>query len=384
MLDLGYIVYLDHNAATAPDLEILQGVLHILKNSVNASSLHQAGQKASQVVAKSRKQVMKGLNCPKDTQCIFTSSGTEANNLAMKGMSAECQLISTTEHISIINAACNPIHIPVGSTGLIDLGALVDSLERCSGQSCVVSVMLANNETGIVQPIKEIAQIAKKYNAIMHTDAAQAVGRIPVDFAALEVDAMTISGHKFGGTQGCGALLVKDCIKIKPLIEGGPQENYARAGTENVAAIYSIGAASEKIDSLLAHTAHILQLRNYLEDGILDFATDALVIAKNASRISNTSCIVMPGVHKSSQVMYFDMHNIAVSAGPACAHGMLNRSHVLAAMNLPEAINDGAIRVSLGWENTMDEIKFFLQKWKDLYNNREYTIQSVKEALYDQ
>lgn len=276
-------------------------------------------------------------------------------------------IISAIEHVSVKNSVKNAEYIDVGKDGLVLIEDLEHKLIKNKNKKNIISVMLANNETGSIQPIKEIVYIAKKFNAIVHTDASQAIGKIPVDFQDLGVDAMTISGHKFGSMQGCGSLLINDSIKIKPLIEGGPQEEYLRAGTENILAIFSIDIAIEKLNELIYKMQNIKILRDYLEKNILLMSKNTRIISFNSPRLPNTSCISMPGVDKSIQIAYFDLNNIAVGSGAACSNGLMEKSQVLHAMKISDTINKSSLRVSLGWNTEKDEIDIFLEKWKELY-----------------
>ncbi len=264
-------------------------------------------------------------------------------------------LVSAIEHPSVIEAAKASGKrveiVPVTSAGSIDLAALAAALP---GQPALVSVMLANNETGIIQPLREVARLAAPHGALVHCDAVQAFGKIPVNFGLLGVDLLTISAHKLGGPLGCGALVIRDGLSLAPLIHGGAQEFRRRAGTENVPAITGFAAAA------LQKSQNIKALRDDLES-VLE---GAVVIGKDADRLPNTTCFARPGMLAETLVMAFDLEGIAISSGSACSSGKVAKSHVLAAMGLAPEIASGAIRVSLGWNTTREDIEHFGAVWR--------------------
>lgn len=304
-------------------------------------------------------------------EIIFTCGGTEANNLALRGTAASGVLISAIEHESVLRFAASPdAIIPVLPSGVIDLAALEDMLKRRSAP-VLVSVMLANNETGIVQPVAEAARIAHAHGALLHCDAVQAVGKIPVDCGALGADLLSLSAHKFGGPQGAGALIVRNGLDLAPQMMGGGQEGGRRAGTENVAAItgfaLAAGIAAEALSGLASRSAI---LRDRLEAAVQAIAPDAIIFGQDQIRLPNTSCFALPGVAASTQVMSLDLAGVAVSAGAACSSGKVTRSAVLSAMRVDEALAGCAIRVSLGWASTADDIEGFLPAWEMIARRR--------------
>jgi cysteine desulfurase len=286
---------------------------------------------------------------------VFTSGGSEANNLALKGAKVERLLVSAIEHPSVIEAARasgNTVEIiPVTSTGSVDLAALDAALP---GSPALVSVMLANNETGIIQPVGEVVKLAARHGALVHCDAVQALGKIPVNFGLLGVDLLTISAHKLGGPLGAGALVIRDGISLSPLINGGAQELRRRAGTENVPAIAGFAAAVQEKNFT------IKTLRDELESGL----EGAVIIGGGVDRLPNTTCFAHPHMLAETLVMAFDLEGVAVSAGSACSSGKVAKSHVLAAMGLAPEIASGAVRVSLGWNTTRQDIERFGAVWR--------------------
>ncbi len=343
--------YLDHNATSPLRPEAKAAMLAALAAAGNASSVHAEGRAAFAILDEARERIATSLGVI-PPMVIFTSGGSEANNLAIKGTPVERLVISGIEHPSIVESAKasgKPVEfIPVDRNGIIDL----DTLDRmlASGPAALVSVMLANNETGVVEPLREVVAVAGRHGALVHTDAVQAYGKIDVSFPELGVDLLTISAHKLGGPVGAGALIVRDGIVLQPLIDGGGQERRRRAGTENIAAIAGFGAlAGEKL-------LDIRRLRDRLESAL----EGAVVIASSLERLPNTTCLAWPGLTAELLLMAFDLDGIAISSGSACSSGKVARSHVLAAMNLAPDILDGAIRVSLGWNTTDEDVDRFV------------------------
>jgi cysteine desulfurase len=286
---------------------------------------------------------------------IFTSGGSEANNLAIKGAAVDRILVSAIEHPSVLEAARatgKPVAaIPVTSAGVVDLAALAKML---AGPKALVSVMLANNETGAIQPLREIAALAASHGSVVHTDAVQALGKVNVNFGLLGIDLMSVSAHKLGGPQGCGALIVRDETALDPLIHGGTQELRRRAGTENIAAIAGFAAAFEE------KMNEVRRLRDILESQL----EPAVIFSADVERLPNTTCFASPGLLAETLVMAFDLDGIAVSSGSACSSGKVSKSHVLTAMGVPPEIAAGAIRVSLGWNTTEEDIVTFIAAWR--------------------
>ena len=299
---------------------------------------------------------------------VFTSSGTEANNLVINSTSDYKHLISSTEHLSIINCTTNAEFIPVDHNGVVCLDELNNLLYKFKDEKVLVSVMTANNETGVIQPIKKIVELSHKFGALVHTDAIQACGKIHIDIENLGVDLLTISSHKLGSIAGAGILFFNSKkIKIKPMILGGHQEKGLRAGTENVLAIYLLSISLSNLQHSVKKMLAIEKLRNKLEDEILCLVPDAKIFSKNVERLPNTSCISMPNVNSEIQVISFDINNIAVGNGSACSTGVVGPSHVLSAMGVSEDIANNSIRISLNFDTTDEHIRAIVNCWHKIY-----------------
>ena len=360
-------VYLDSNATAPLRPEAEAAVLRALHTGGNPSSVHSKGRAARRIVEDAREQVRNLVNAPKNARVIFTSGGTEASALALIGCGREKVFAPRTEHPSVLNAREGVVTIRVDALGLIDPFEL-DEMFAGGGDDVIVSVMLANNETGVLQQVEGIARIAHRYDALVHTDAVQAAGKIDVDFQALGVDYLSLSSHKLGGPQGVGALIVAADAPLKALQPGGGQEGGLRGGTENVPGIAGFGAAAAAAkEGLNEDMKRIKALRDQLEADIAAFAPDAQVIAAMADRLPNTSLIVMPGVASDTQVMAFDLAGICISAGSACKSGKTKASGVLTAMGVGVDAAKCAVRVSLNAQNTADDIVSLISAWKDLY-----------------
>lgn len=356
-------IYLDYNATTPILQTVKDAVGTILDKPLNASSVHSDGRFARKLIEDSRGMVRQMVGADEDTRIIFTASGTEANNQVFKGLKAYAPVVSAVEHISVLRGCQNPYFIPVDQLGLVKLDALERLLREVEGK-VLVSVMLANNETGVIQPIKEIAALAHNYGAIVHTDAIQACGRIDIDMEALGVDLITVSGHKIGGLQGAGALIVKKSVALQSFITGGGQEQGYRAGTENVPAIVGFGVAAEYVGKKLLKKK---TLRDMMEARLLCVCPEIKIFGQEAARINNTSCFTMPGVASETQLMHFDLEGISVSNGSACSSGKVSASHVLLAMGVDDRDASCALRVSLGNDTNERDVLAFVDAWTSLY-----------------
>jgi cysteine desulfurase len=275
--------------------------------------------------------------------------------------------VSAIEHPSVLSggrfATGSVCQLPVTADGVIDLAALRLALKK--SERPLVSVMLANNETGVVQPIAQIAEIVHAASGVLHVDAVQSIGRIACDLAVLGVDLISLSSHKIGGPQGAGALVTCGEVQIaEPLIKGGGQERGKRAGTENVAAIVGFGAACMAADP--AHGGRLATLRDRLEAGIARITPSAVIFGSAVLRLPNTTLFAVPGMKAETAIIAFDLNGIAVSSGSACSSGKVQASHVLAAMGVEQALTRGAVRVSLGWNTSETDVDQFLQTWKVL------------------
>lgn len=345
------MVYLDYNATAPlhPDVKLAMDEVSALP--LNPSSIHAAGRAARKIKENARKKILNFVGAP---ALVFCGSGTEANNLALA--QKDIHVISAAEHDSIFKTAKTPKIIPVAQDGLVNL----QELEASISEGCLVSVLLANNETGVVQKMKPIAELCKANGAMLHIDAVQAFGKIRLNMQELGADMMTICAHKIGGPVGVAALCHRADLELKPIIFGGGQEKNKRPGTENVAAIVGFAAATE-----IGDREAIKNLRDGLESEITRIAPDAVIHGQNSPRIPNTISVSMPNMEAATQLIHFDGKGICVSAGSACSSGKMETSRVLENMNVPMLKN--AIRVSIGWATTKEEIDKFLNEWESLY-----------------
>lgn len=366
--------YFDWNA-TAPLREEARFAMNeALAVTGNASSVHAEGRAVRRLVEEARAHVAKLVGA-KAKNVTFTSGATESNMMALTPalelggckMLRDRLFVSAIEHPSVRSggrfAAEDVEELPVTDDGVVDLVALKRALKKA--ERPLVSVMLANNETGVIQPIAEIAEIVHEEQGVLHVDAVQGPGRIDCDIATLGADLMSISSHKLGGPQGAGALIGSGDIHIvDPLIKGGGQERGQRAGTENVAAIVGFGAASVAAKKL--EIDRVVQLRDRLETGIMTTAPNAVIFGGSSPRLPNTTLFAVPGMKAETAIIAFDLNGIAVSSGSACASGKVQASHVLAAMGVEPALARGAVRVSLGWSTTEEGVDKFLKTWNML------------------
>lgn len=357
-------VYLDCNATTPLRPEAKSSMLAALDVTGNPSSVHRFGRDARRLVEGARAAVA-ALAGVAPSWVVFTSGATEANGAVLAGVTADRRLASAVEHDSVL-AVTGIERIAVTPAGQVDLRTLDTVLARGSGPA-VVSVMAANNETGVIQPMAEVAAIARRHGALVHCDAVQAAGRLALPEAAGCADLITLSAHKLGGPAGVGAVIADPAIAWRPLLRGGGQERRQRAGTEAVALIAGFGAAAAAALGGLDDAGRLAGLRERIERGIRSAAPDAVVYGAGSPRLANTVCVAMPGVPAATQVMAFDLAGIAVSAGSACSSGKVAASHVLAAMGVPAAEAATAIRVSLGWHNDAADADRFVEEWRALH-----------------
>lgn len=352
--------YLDYNATQPLRPAVRDAMIDSLTAPTNASSIHGFGQRARGRVEQARASVA-ALICARPAEILFTSGATEANATALNGTGLSHIVVSAVEHPSV-RAAADAVVLPVDGNGLVDLDSL-DRILAGIGEPALVSIMLANNETGVIQPVAEAARIVHAHGGLLHSDAAQAPGRIAVDVAALGVDLLTLSAHKMGGPQGAGALYIRDGLNLTPLLRGGGQEKRRRGGTENVAAIAGFGIAAE----LATDTPDLTRLRDAMEARLAGTASDITIHGALAPRIGNTSCFGVPGLLAETALIALDLAGVAVSSGAACSSGAVEPSPVLLAMGVPEATAREAIRVSLGWATTPDEIDHLVESWAIVY-----------------
>jgi cysteine desulfurase len=369
--------YLDWNATAPLRAEAKAALVAALELCGNPSSVHGEGRAARRVIETAREQVAKLVGAdPADV--VFTSGGTEANALALTpfvmraGRKAPLDrlLVSAIEHPSVRSGGRFPAgavsDIPVTPQGVVDLAALKAMLAK--GGPALVSIMLANNETGVIQQVAEAAEIVHAAGGVLHVDAVQGPGRMPINLASLGADLLTLSAHKLGGPKGVGALVRAPGIHIsEALIKGGGQERGARAGTENVAGNAGFGAAAEAaLRSLQADVACMQGLRDRLEADLRAATPDVVIFGDGAERLPNTSLFALPGIKAETAVIAFDLEGVALSSGAACSSGKVAPSHVLAAMGVARGLTEGAIRVSLGPATTEADLERFQNAWKKL------------------
>ena len=369
-------VYFDWNATAPLRPEARAAMLAALDAPQNASSVHAEGRTARGIVEEARRKVA-ALAGAEPSNVIFTSGATEANMLALTpalgGVPRRERLfVSAIEHPSVRSGgrfAADVIEeVSVTATGVIDLDALKQTLTRF--EHPLVSVMLANNETGVVQPIRAVAELVHAAGGILHVDAVQGAGRMPVDMAALGADLLSLSSHKIGGPQGAGALIRRTGLSPEPLIKGGGQERGFRAGTENVAAIAGFGAAAEAAaNSLTTEPARVAALRDRLEAELRSTTPDLVIFAAGIGRLPNTSLVAVPGTKAETALIAFDLKGIALSSGSACSSGKVQPSHVLAAMGVEPALARAALRISLGWETIETDLDLCLNAWKQVVSS---------------
>ena len=365
--------YLDYNATAPLRDEVRDAVIAALSLYGNPSSVHAEGRAARAAIEAARVKVARLVGAtPEDV--IFTSGGTEANALALAvqaGQAWHCYL-SAVEHPSVRSGGRfyreTTTTIPVTSEGVVDLDALARELEKhCPcGWRPIVSLMTANNETGAIQPVTEASKIVHGAGGLLHTDAVQAAGRVPLDIGAIGADMLSLSAHKIGGPKGVGALVLREGVSVEPVLKGGGQERRRRAGTENVAGIVGFGVAAELAAADLAKAPEVARLRDELETGALSVAPDAVVISARVPRLPNTTCLAVRGAKAETLVIGLDLAGVAVSSGSACSSGKVEASHVLSAMGVAPELAQGAIRVSLGFATSNTDIQAFLRAFGEL------------------
>lgn len=366
-------IYLDHNATTPLDARVLEAMLPYLSSEFgNPSSGHAYGRAARAALDTAREQVA-ALVAAHPSQVIFTGGGSEANNLAIKGVVAHkppaTLAISAVEHASVRAPALGLARrgwdlqrLPVDEQGRLDQ----DDLQRVLDlRPQLLAMMMANNETGVVYDIAAVAAAARQSGALVHCDAVQAAGKLAIDFAASGAHLMTLSAHKLYGPKGVGALVVDKGLDLAPLVEGGAQERGYRAGTENVAGIVGFGrAAALAMDELEARQAHMLRLHGHLEARLRAELPGLVIFAAEAPRLANTTFFAVPGIDGETLIVNLDQDGLALASGSACHTGEVEPSHVLLAMGVSEELARGAVRVSLGKETTQAEVDTFVDRLK--------------------
>src|SRR5271167_3002100 len=362
-------VYLDNNATTPLLPEVFEAMRpYFFERFGNASSIHQQGQQARAAVDQAREQVAELLNC-RPAEIVFTSGGTEGDNLALFGLMkpGDHVITSAVEHHAVLNTCkrleemgCAVTHLPVDGRALVD----PDDVRRALRPGTkLISIILANNETGVLQPVREFGKIAAEADVYFHTDAVQAAGKVPLDVKEIGCDLLTISGHKIHGPQGTGALYVRKGTLLQPLLYGGRHERSRRAGTENLPGIVGLGKAAEIAREGFADgsVAQLTALRDRLENTVLENIEQVAVNSGDAPRVPNTTNIFFDCIEGEAMVIALDLKGLSVSTGAACSSGAIEPSHVLTAMGLSPDCARASVRFSLGKQNTTDDVDFALQ-----------------------
>lgn len=360
-------VYLDYNASGVMHPAVAALVTSLLTVPGNASSLHGFGRAARKHIEKAREQVA-ALADTHPHYVTFTSGATEANNAVLKHFAGKTIFVSAIEHSSVRESAPDAITIPATRDGVIDLNALDNLLDM--HEPALISVMLVNNETGVIQPVAEMARRAriKHPQVFIHCDAVQAAGKIPFSLSMLGVDYLSLSAHKIGGPQGVGALLCAPGSEPVPYIHGGGQEKRQRAGTENVAGIAGFGLSAEISLAELSAFSRLAGLRDQLESRLKAAAPECVIFGQNALRVANTTNIGLPGIAANTQLMSLDIEGIAVSSGSACSSGTVKPSHVLEAMGAKDALSAHSLRISMGWATTPEDVNRLAEVWLKMYD----------------
>ncbi len=365
-------IYFDNAATTKLDEEVLQEMVPYLKDNYgNASSIYKLGRESKKAVEDSREKIAKVLNC-KPNEIYFTAGGSESDNTAIKGIARANKLkgnhiiTSRIEHPAVLETCkflekegFEVTYISVDEKGIINLEELKKSIKDTT---VLITIMFANNEIGTIQPIEEIGKIAKENNIYFHTDAVQAVGSLKIDVQKLNIDSLSLSGHKFYGPKGIGALYIKSGIKFEKFVDGGHQERNKRAGTENVAGIVGIGKAIElAYNNLDEHNKKIKELRDYYVEQVRLKIPYIKVNGDIEKRLPGNSNISFRFIEGEGLLLNLDLKEICASSGSACTSGSLDPSHVLLAIGLPHEIAHGSLRITIGKYNTKEEIDYLLE-----------------------
>ena len=375
--------YLDYNASAPLLPQAREAMLAALACEGNASSVHAEGRRLRAMIEAARDDVA-SLVGAKPADVVFTSGATEANVTVLSG-GWDSVFVAGIEHDSVLApvraSGARLIGVPVHGSGVIDAGAIAARVLKGFEPygRAVIALQLANNETGVVQPVAEVAAFAREHGMFCHSDGVQAAGRLAIDFDALGVDTLAISAHKIGGPKGVGALVIRDGATINRFMSGGGQERRRRAGTENVAGIAGFGVAARLAVAGLAEFARLAALRDRLERGLLALTPQAVVFGALAERLGNTTCVGVPGMAAEIVVIKLDMAGFAVSAGSACSSGKVGASHVLAAMGAEPEAARGAIRISLGPASTAHDVDAFLGQWLDIHRGQAGRAKSASE-----
>jgi len=372
------MIYLDYNATAPLHKNVIKKIQNLkFEEFGNPSSVHKVGRNSKKIVEEVRRNILSTLKA-KNYDLIFTSGATESNNLAIKGFIKKNNIKTIfslqTEHSSVIDVVKNldieKKFFNINPNGSVNLKEIEELLSKQTNPF-LVSVMFANNESGIINPIYEISKIVRKYKGIMHCDGVQSLGKIEIDLDSLDVDLFAISSHKIGGPTGIGALLINMRNNISPEIIGGGQEKNLRSGTENFLGIVGFGEAINEVNNLTKIcNSEIKNNRDLLEANLKKLSNEIKIFGEDTDRLANTCYFAYPSMTSENQVIALDQHGICVSSGAACSSGKVEPSHVLKAMQVDEKYIHSAIRVSLGWDSTKEQIETFLNIWKsDCFKN---------------
>ena len=372
------MIYLDYNATAPLHKNVIKKIQSLkFEDFGNPSSVHKTGRNSKKIVEEVRRNILSILKA-KNYDLVFTSGATESNNLAIKGFVKKNNIQTIysldTEHASVVDVVksldIQKKFFKINANGTVNLNEIEELLSKETG-AFLVSIMFANNESGIIHPIKEISKIVKKYKGIIHCDGVQSLGKIEIDLDGLDVDLFSISSHKIGGPTGIGALLINSRNNISPEITGGGQERNLRSGTENFLGILGFGEVINEIQSLSKIcNFEVKNNRDFLEANLKKLSNEIRIFGEDTNRLGNTCYFAYPSMTSENQVIALDQKGIFVSSGAACSSGKVEPSHVLKAMKVDDKYIHSAIRVSLGWDSTKDQIETFLNVWKtDCFKN---------------
>ena len=372
------MIYLDYNATAPLHKNVIKKIQSLkLDDFGNPSSVHKTGRNSKKIVEEVRRNILSILNA-KNYDLIFTSGATESNNLAIKGTIKKNNIKTIysleSEHASVFDVLksidIQKKFFKINTNGTVNLNEIEELLSK-ETVPFLVSIMFANNESGIIHSIKEISKIVKKYNGIFHCDGVQSLGKIDIDLNDLDVDLFSISSHKIGGPTGIGALLINSRNNISPEIVGGGQEKNLRSGTENFLGILGFGEVINEVQNLSKICNSVVKNnRDFLEANLKKLSNEIKIFGEDTKRLGNTCYFAYPSMTSENQVIALDQKGIFVSSGAACSSGKVEPSHVLKAMKVDDKYIHSAIRVSLGWDSTKDQIETFLNVWKtDCFKN---------------
>jgi cysteine desulfurase len=372
------MIYLDYNATAPLHKNVIKKIQSLMfEDFGNPSSVHKIGRNSKKIVEEVRRNILSILKAS-NYDLVFTSGATESNNLAIKGFIKKNNIKTIysleTEHASVVDVVksldIQKKFFKINTNGTVNLNEVDELLSKETG-TFLLSIMFANNESGIIHPIKEISKIVKKYKGIIHCDGVQSLGKIEIDLDGLDLDLFSISSHKIGGPTGIGALLINSRNNISPEIIGGGQEKNLRSGTENFLGILGFGEVINEVQSLSKIcNSQVKTNRDFLEANLKKLSNEIKIFGEDTNRLGNTCYFAYPSMTSENQVIALDQKGIFVSSGAACSSGKVEPSHVLKAMKVDDKYIHSAIRVSLGWDSTKDQIETFLNVWKtDCFKN---------------